>query len=389
MINENDLKEKINLILEKMHQKEVYQDYFKTYVSSEIKNLDPGFLHFYTQEISTKQMIMFEKEPQKYTFGEKNTNENMPILNIQTNYMININRENQRPYIIKNSTDFITIHDTGNDKKNADALAHAKYVSTGQNVGTSWHFTVDENSIYQHMPLNEKAYHAGDGQNMFQLMDSGIKNNGNENIEMYFDQNDKYLYINKQKSLLKINNENVKLDITPDGLYYEIGNNGNYFVNHFYYNIHFGKISNGGGNCNSIGVESCIHQNVIYSKVMRNLGILVSRLLDYYNLEPKRVMKHRNFSGKSCPNSMIMAKKGTMFEFNNLRELVKEYYYIIKNLPNAKFSYKSKNPDLLDDNGFILKYVEKDTEVSYTVIVQVGDVVVEKEFTTIIHPKVE
>ena len=98
-------------------------------------------------------------------------------------------------------------------------------------------------------------------------------------------------------------------------------------------------------------------------------------------------MKHRNFSGKLCPQSMIRAKEGTMFEFKNLYNLINEYYYIIKNLPNAKFTYKSKNPDLLDNNGFILKYVEKETEVSYIVKVEIGDIVVGKEYKTIIHLK--
>ena len=388
-IPKTKLSNKISTILDKMHQKDVYQSYFTTYATSETgkNNNDPGFLHFYTQEISSKQMIIFESEPQKYTYGNKTTNTKMNLQNIQTNYMINISKTDRRPVENKTSTDFITIHDTGNDVKNADALAHAKYVTNGENVVVSWHFTVDEKSIYQHLPLSEKGKHAGDGSNFFKLFDSGIKYK-NENPEMYFNESDKFLYINNEKSLLKIDN-NDGYEITPDGLYYEKGNNGNYFINNFYYNTIYKKISNGGGNPNSIGIESCIQEGVIYSKVMRNLGSLITRLLDFFDLDPRRVMKHRNFSGKLCPQSMIRAKSGSMFEYNNLIELVKEYYYIVKNLPNAKFSYESKNPDLLDNEGFILKYVEVDTEVSYVVKVEVGDVVVEKEYKTIIHPKTE
>lgn len=37
----------------------------------------------------------------------------------------------------------------------ADAAAHAAPVS--------WHYTVDDLSIYQHLPDGERAYHAGDG----------------------------------------------------------------------------------------------------------------------------------------------------------------------------------------------------------------------------------
>ena len=380
---------KIEYILDQMHQTDVYQSYFTTYASSESgkKNNDPGFLHFYTQDISSEQMIIYENEPQKYIYGNKDTNYKMSLFNINTNYMINITKKDRRPVENKTSTEFITIHDTGNDNKNADALAHAKYVTNGDNVKTSWHFTVDENNIYQHLPLIEKGKHAGDGNNYFKLKDSGIKYKNN--TKMYFNNNDKYLYINNEKSLLKIDDNINNLEITPDGLYYEKGENDNYFINNFYYNTIFNKISNGGGNPNSIGIETCIQEGIIYSKVMRNLGSLVSRLLDLFNLQPTRVMKHRNFSGKLCPQSMIRAKEGTMFEFKNLYNLINEYYYIIKNLPNAKFTYKSKNPDLLDNNGFILKYVEKETVVSYIVKVEIGDIVVGKEYKTIIHPKTE
>lgn len=59
---------------------------------------------------------------------------------------------------------FITIHNTANDNKGADAEMHSRYLHNGgggRMVG--WHFTVDDNEIYQHLPINESGYHAGDG----------------------------------------------------------------------------------------------------------------------------------------------------------------------------------------------------------------------------------
>lgn len=56
----------------------------------------------------------------------------------------------------------ITIHETGNARKGADAKAHSAYIKTVK-TPISWHFTVDEKSIYQHIPTNEIAWHAGDG----------------------------------------------------------------------------------------------------------------------------------------------------------------------------------------------------------------------------------
>lgn len=60
---------------------------------------------------------------------------------------------------------YITIHDTANTQAGADARAHAQYLkgSTAASLPASWHFTVDDKVIYQHLPLNENGWHAGDG----------------------------------------------------------------------------------------------------------------------------------------------------------------------------------------------------------------------------------
>ncbi|MFS3933966.1 N-acetylmuramoyl-L-alanine amidase [Bacillus subtilis] len=57
---------------------------------------------------------------------------------------------------------FITVHNTSNTAKGADAASHARYVKNPE-TATSWHFTVDDKEIYQHLPLNENGWHAGDG----------------------------------------------------------------------------------------------------------------------------------------------------------------------------------------------------------------------------------
>lgn len=60
---------------------------------------------------------------------------------------------------------YITIHDTANTQAGADAKAHAKYIKSDACAArpASWHFTVDDKVIYQHLPLNENGWHAGDG----------------------------------------------------------------------------------------------------------------------------------------------------------------------------------------------------------------------------------
>lgn len=63
---------------------------------------------------------------------------------------------------VKMNPTSITIHNTGNI--GAPAKNNHKYMSNCNNNGSriaSWHFTVDDKEIYQAVPTNMKAYHAG------------------------------------------------------------------------------------------------------------------------------------------------------------------------------------------------------------------------------------
>ncbi len=62
--------------------------------------------------------------------------------------------------------EYITVHDTGNPRPGANAAAHGAYLrGAAADVPASWHFTVDDTEIRQHIPLDEIAWHAGDGAN--------------------------------------------------------------------------------------------------------------------------------------------------------------------------------------------------------------------------------
>lgn len=71
---------------------------------------------------------------------------------------------------IKIEPTHITIHNTDNTSKGADANAHTNfvkntgfYMKSGKKNWVSWHFTVDDQRVVQHLPLDEKALHAGKG----------------------------------------------------------------------------------------------------------------------------------------------------------------------------------------------------------------------------------
>lgn len=61
------------------------------------------------------------------------------------------------------SPTFITQHETGNNRAGADAEMHARYIkgADARSRSVSWHYTVDDKQIIQHLPTNEVAWHAG------------------------------------------------------------------------------------------------------------------------------------------------------------------------------------------------------------------------------------
>ena len=64
---------------------------------------------------------------------------------------------------------YVTIHNTSNTGSRADAKAHSRFVRntgfytlpSGKKNHVSWHYTVDDNCVVKHLPLNERAFHAG------------------------------------------------------------------------------------------------------------------------------------------------------------------------------------------------------------------------------------
>jgi N-acetylmuramoyl-L-alanine amidase CwlA len=63
----------------------------------------------------------------------------------------------------KLSASSITIHNTDNSSKGANAAAHAKYMKgpDAQKREVSWHFTVDDTFVYQSLPTTEIGWHSG------------------------------------------------------------------------------------------------------------------------------------------------------------------------------------------------------------------------------------
>ncbi|MCH5585797.1 peptidoglycan-binding protein [Shimazuella sp. AN120528] len=69
-----------------------------------------------------------------------------------------------RPGLYLNPS-YITVHETDNTEKGADARAHANLQALGNSRKASWHYTVDEVEIWQSIPDNEVSWACGDGRN--------------------------------------------------------------------------------------------------------------------------------------------------------------------------------------------------------------------------------
>ena len=148
---------------------------------------------------------------------------------------------NQRTGIKMSSVEYIVIHDTGNTSKGATAEMHDRYITNLNNdsssTSISWHYTIDDSEIIQHLPLDEVGYHAGDGTRVFGTT-----------------------WVNGTKT---------------DCL--------------------------GGGNMNGIGIETCVDNGSDYTRTMRLAAKRVAEMLIEFNLNIDRVKQHWHFSGKNCP----------------------------------------------------------------------------------------
>jgi len=57
----------------------------------------------------------------------------------------------------------IVIHETANENVGSNARQHNIYIHKNTTRQVSWHYTVDDEEIFKHLPDNEVAWHAGDG----------------------------------------------------------------------------------------------------------------------------------------------------------------------------------------------------------------------------------
>ncbi len=295
---------------------------------------------------------------------------------------------------------YICVHDTGDHSNGAkfwsDVVKTAKIGK--RDYVSSFQYVVGNDGYYHMIPDNEIAFHAGDGhteESIFGIIPSGVFINEmkGEKPKIEIDEEGYYL-INDVKSTIKSpTNEKGEIlkteDINDLGIYSELRkvenqeNTYEYYLGRTWYNPIFSKISNYGGNLNSIGIETCVNVNsdVYYS--WQKVAKLVARLMEDNNLTIDDVVQHHYFSGKDCPQTK---RHAGLWEFFKTVVSV-EYQMLQYQKMGYSFEFKS-NSELVNEKGRVIKAVDEETVVEYTIIVKDKEGnTLEEKFSSFIYPK--
>lgn len=190
-------------------------------------------------EIKTQRFNLYGCEEGYYTVPTKNIGY-LPFytsdeIKIVTDYLPN--GTNLKPDRLRTSTYYITLHNTGMAHPTATAKGLNDYIHSTDRQA-SWHYAIDDHEAYNHVPVDEVTWHAGDGSR-------GVG-------EIWYSESYRFYGI-------------------------------------------------GGGNNNSVSIEMCVYSGCDFNWVMRNTAKHVSWLLVKYHLNPSRIRQHYDYSGKDCP----------------------------------------------------------------------------------------
>ncbi len=163
----------------------------------------------------------------RYYFGDLEVNQSK-LLPVSTGLRSGLPMS-QLPEGVTSYNDYnvhwIVMHDTANTATGAGALSHANYLwnlyTSGSTPYVSWHFTIDDKLIYQHLPEIERGYHAGDGstQPTQSLTYLGGGNTNGIGIEMGIN-DDADVYRTWQRAVKLATGLLVKYDLPRDNMKY-------------------------------------------------------------------------------------------------------------------------------------------------------------------------
>lgn len=294
-----------------------------------------------------------------------------------------------RPGTIKEKK-YVCVHDTGDAEYSAKQWSDTVYTNyseqTNSTYGASFNYVVGNDGIYHNIPDNEVSYHAGDGTSVsYSLKKTGVFGN-NENCVITIS-DDGYYEFDGVKSVIEAPKKTIAgktipattSEINDAGLRFEIID-GEYYMGPTWYSTDYKRVSNKGGNNNSVGIESCVTYGTDIFYTWQKTAKLVGKLLDDFNLTRKDIVPHHYFSGKDCPMTMRAANLWEYFKDLCVNEY--NVYQFIKKGYSVSFSCDSP---YVNSVGRIIKLPKTNEVVDYTITVTYEGVSTSVRLSTIIN----
>ena len=261
---------------------------------------------------------------------------------------------------------YVTVHDVGATSASSNGKGTSNYCN--QVKEASWHFSVGNDGAWQNLPMNEVAWHAGDGTSTpLKFTDTGVKATGTDAAKVTIS-SDGYFEMNGEKSNVKAPTKGDGTIVKSSELPYTGINNyvdpktGTYWIGNTWWSNSFKTLSNRGGNLNSVGIETSVSKgsNVFYTWNV-TAKLIGTVILPQNGLQPKDVKQHNTFSGKDCPMTMRHANMWETF-----LELVEAEYTISRYFRNWNIELISDSP-YIDSRGLLVTLPDTEQTISYQV----------------------
>ena len=329
---------------------------------------------------------------------------------VNNTYLAAGNANTQNHGGTKTSTEFITVHYTGNMASGATAAANANYFVSNSDV--SIHYVTGNDGIFHCLDDDKVAFHAGDGSREANWLPTGVNYTGTDLIKDLMSikvtaSDDAYYEINGQKTIIKIpatydykgrgtdHTFNADGTITTHmssaanrtgdiesffnamGFRFKVVD-GQYYMNETWWNysqIYEGRICSVGGNRNSIGIESAVNNGTDLWYTWQKTAQLVAHLMVENDLDITRVVGHHFYTAKNCPQPLL---ENDLEIWNKFISLVQSEYEKITTNKDVTYELVC-NSELVDNHGRIVKVGTNAQVITYTVKVTVGGV--EQEIT--------
>ncbi len=263
---------------------------------------------------------------------------------------------------IGQTVEFITFHYAA-DMNGAKDTGGADLAQYGANPAyeVSFHFGVGNDGVWASLPEAYAGYHAGTGKSTTNWVASGVMVEATDpEFAVTTLGNDGYFYINGRRTTQQ-NTTDGKI-LSEMGFAYKVVN-GEYYMTNMRYDSTYQRICSGGGNYNTIGIESSVAIDSDLWLTWQYSAQLIARLLDKYNLPLTQLVGHNFWSGKWCPQPML---EYDLEIWHIFVQYVKQELAYLQNYNNYNLNFSSTS-EYLGSNGRITALPEYSKCVTYDV----------------------